>query len=141
VRTGGYLGIGCQHAYAHSTEQGAQELPAILKGSDMAVYSIFKALGLQVVVRPIFDLKNNWYFGLEKQDKYEGEVSRQLHKDLDFVGRNMGGVQTTEIGGEDSGPAEVLSEVDGDWYKIEWLTRPMWKSTGLVHLTVSRKHP
>ena len=45
---GGHLEIHCQHSYAHTTPEGSSSLPAILKGSDIAIYSIFFALSLPV---------------------------------------------------------------------------------------------
>ncbi len=53
MRDGGMLGIHCTHAYAHSTQSGGKALPAVLKGSDMAVYAVFRAHGLEVYVRPM----------------------------------------------------------------------------------------
>ncbi|KAB5566908.1 hypothetical protein GE09DRAFT_1284615 [Coniochaeta sp. 2T2.1] len=49
MRDGGILGIYCTHAYAHSTQSGGKALPAVLKGTDMAVYAVFRAHGLKVL--------------------------------------------------------------------------------------------
>ncbi|KAK0621834.1 hypothetical protein B0T17DRAFT_618232 [Bombardia bombarda] len=47
---GGRLGIICNHAYAHNSKPFAVALPGVLKGSDMAVYSVFRAQGLKIKV-------------------------------------------------------------------------------------------
>lgn len=51
--TGGFLGIYCQHAYAHSTDEGIVALPEALKGTDMAIYTVFLALGLDISIRGV----------------------------------------------------------------------------------------
>jgi hypothetical protein len=53
--TGGHLGIYCKHTYAHTNSDNAKAFPAILKGADMAVYTVFSALGLKLQVRAILD--------------------------------------------------------------------------------------
>lgn len=49
--TGGFLGFYCQHAYPHSSR--ASGLPDTLKGIDMMLYEIFRALGYKVDLRPV----------------------------------------------------------------------------------------
>ncbi|KAJ5322019.1 Oxoglutarate/iron-dependent dioxygenase [Penicillium brevicompactum] len=52
---GGILGIHCSHAYPHTSEGFSDLLPNALKGADLELFSIFKRLGIYVVVRPVFD--------------------------------------------------------------------------------------
>ncbi|KAF2795417.1 hypothetical protein K505DRAFT_382401 [Melanomma pulvis-pyrius CBS 109.77] len=121
---GGYLGICCQHAYAHSTPEGVKSLPAILKGSDMAVYSIFLALGLDISVRPILSLEDNWFF-----DFYD-------INDQNYVGDKLRQIKLTEAGNyEDEDSNEILREFGGKWLKVNWLTHPTSKNVGFVHMT------
>lgn len=54
--TGGFLGIYLQHPYAHSTDEGIDALPGALKGTDMAIYTVFLALGLDISIRPVLKL-------------------------------------------------------------------------------------
>ena len=51
------LGFFCHHQYAHSHESGRFFIPAAFKGVDLAVYSVFRALGLDVGVHPIVQNK------------------------------------------------------------------------------------
>ena len=69
---GGLLGIWCSHAYAHSHSQSIHNLPSSLKGVDMAMYEIFRALGLQVTVRPILDERTRDYFDDSEDDRVPG---------------------------------------------------------------------
>lgn len=52
---GGVLGIYCSHAYPHAAENAQQLLPGGLKGSDLALYCVFKSLKLKVGVLPVLD--------------------------------------------------------------------------------------
>ncbi|KAI9776050.1 MAG: hypothetical protein M1839_000653 [Geoglossum umbratile] len=56
MKDGGVIGIYCSHKYAHTTSDAGLRLPFALKGSDLTVYSIFRALGVPVKSRPIIDL-------------------------------------------------------------------------------------
>lgn len=93
----------------------------------MAVYSVFLALGLSMDIRPILDLKDNWFFGR----RYKRE------RGLDFVGDQLKPIETTETGGYEEGYEEVLDSFKGGWLKINWLTEPVSNNVGFVHLTVS----
>ncbi|KAJ4356849.1 uncharacterized protein N0V89_004886 [Didymosphaeria variabile] len=145
----GNLGIFCQHAYAHSTEEGAKALPGILKGADMAVYSVFQALGLDISVRPIYDLKHNHMFDDYDPDKPDswsddGEVETE-DEDEDnveksFVGNSCGEIIFTPVG-YDALRQEILDEADAHWLKIKWLTKPASRDISFVHVTVSTSCP
>lgn len=53
---GGHIGYFCSHAYPHTaTTKLIFMAPDNLKGADMAMYSIFRSLGLSVSFRPAFD--------------------------------------------------------------------------------------
>ncbi|KAJ5344800.1 hypothetical protein N7452_002804 [Penicillium brevicompactum] len=58
LNMGGILGIHCSHAYPHTSEGFSDLLPNALKGADLEIYSIFKQLGMRVVIRPVVDSKN-----------------------------------------------------------------------------------
>ncbi|KAL8671579.1 MAG: hypothetical protein Q9168_003923 [Polycauliona sp. 1 TL-2023] len=60
MRFGGRLGFFCQHAYAHSTEAGRKLIPGAFKGVDLAVFSAFVGLGLEVDVNPILHKEEGW---------------------------------------------------------------------------------
>ena len=116
----------------------------------MAVYSVFKALGLEIVVRPIFDLENNYEF----QDRRENESDAGSDEESDnidvstknnleegtkksFVGNALGKVITTEAGGFEESNEEILQAAGGRWLNVKWLTKPKSREVSFVHLTVS----
>lgn len=51
--SGGIIGFYCAYKYAHHTSRAHALLPWALKGVDVAIYSVFRSLGLEVSVRPI----------------------------------------------------------------------------------------
>ena len=50
---GGVLGFCCTHQYAHTNSSSAIRIPRVLKGMDMALYAVFRALGLRLDVLPV----------------------------------------------------------------------------------------
>ena len=81
---GGTMGIGLGHAYAHTVGKHIHNLPAALKGVDMAIYEVIKALKLEVRIRPILPggtehvLGNDYW---KDEDEPESDlVGTQLHK-------------------------------------------------------------
>lgn len=56
---GGVLGFFCSHAYAHTYGEDRVRLSRSLKGVDMALYVVFRALGLKIDVLPIFENPEN----------------------------------------------------------------------------------
>ncbi|KAF2635634.1 hypothetical protein P280DRAFT_436898 [Massarina eburnea CBS 473.64] len=127
---GGYLGVGCQHAYAHSTPKGISSLPGVLKGSDMAVYSVFKALGLDVTIRPVLQLD-------ESGDGCSLVISvNEDHLDEDFIGHSLSELVITERGGNGDCPGQlILNEFGGSWMSVNWLTYPVHDEYNLAHAT------
>ncbi|KAF2275872.1 uncharacterized protein EI97DRAFT_474463 [Westerdykella ornata] len=128
---GGYLGIFCQHAYAHSTVEGVKSLPAVLKGADMAVYTIFKALDLPTSIRPFLYI-DDWY-----HPTFDWRSQRLSDTSTTYVGGKMRPLVITERGGEGDGPDDILPSFEGDWLKVNWLIKPV-KDTAcvnLIHLT------
>lgn len=65
---GGTLGFFCHHQYAHSQESGRKSIPMAFKGVDLAIYSVFQALGLTVGIHPIVKNKSKSMGGLSIQD-------------------------------------------------------------------------
>lgn len=56
---GGRLGFYCHHLYAHNNDQSEGLMPYALKGIDVAIFSVFQKLGLDVSVLPV--LQGDWY--------------------------------------------------------------------------------
>lgn len=59
IVAGGILGVNCSHAYPHASSQAQGLLPKGLKGADLAVYSVFKSLGIDVHVLPVLRQKHD----------------------------------------------------------------------------------
>ncbi|OAG10945.1 uncharacterized protein CC84DRAFT_1084719 [Paraphaeosphaeria sporulosa] len=131
MSNGGYLGIHCQHAYAHSTKEGAQQLPGVLKGSDMAVYSVFQSLRLEIEVKSVLDSQNGLFRDQYRYYDDSDETTRK--KDLSYI-RRLGEVVVTETGGYEEPLQEIIDEF-GDAVDVLWLTQPRHANVGMVHLT------
>jgi hypothetical protein len=153
---GGRLGIFCQHAYAHTHEDGARALPAVLKGSDMAVYTVFQALGLRTQVRAILDLRHksrseslNDFFSArmerEEENAYLSESGGYEMEPLIFQTHSVVG----SLGGYGASEAIVETEKDmedvvkewvresrGSFMKIVWVNEPHHSGLDMTHLTV-----
>ncbi|KAJ4299289.1 hypothetical protein N0V90_004533 [Kalmusia sp. IMI 367209] len=129
---GGTLGVFCQHAYAHSTPEGIEALPGVLKGSDMAVYSVFLALGLNVCIRPVLDLFPSEFF---REWEWAKSYEQDECADKDFIGLGLKELQVSEIGILEEPPENILGYWGGDWLKVNWLTQPTKKNINFVHLT------
>ena len=134
LATGGYLGVFCSHAYAHNTVEGGESLPAVLKGADMAVYSVFQALGLDVEVCNVLDKVNDPW--LEAEDRGgKNSICRKYNR----VGK-LGQLKTTDTGGWESHSwHDILDDFSHNETTVNWLTDPPTKylNPGFVHLTVS----
>jgi len=117
----------------------------------MAVYSVFKVLGLDISVRPIYDLKNDYIFEDYDPDDPHSYNNYSINEEGDhkagkedeenvksFVGNSCGQVQLTEVGGYDTSREEILAEANARWLKVKWLTKPASSNISFVHLTVSR---
>ncbi len=52
MKDGGVLGFACDHVYVNSKLNDISDIPSLLKGTDSIIYSVAKALGIEVTVRP-----------------------------------------------------------------------------------------
>ncbi|KAI0595483.1 hypothetical protein F4775DRAFT_569220, partial [Biscogniauxia sp. FL1348] len=125
---GGYIGIYCTHAYPHNSEQGRKSLPGILKGADMAVYTVFHALGLQVKVKTVLD------------DDEANEIMEERGANASLGSRigSWNNIRTTSTGGWDGHEWEdIIRCFPHHQVKVNWLTerREEFKKMGFVHLT------
>jgi len=77
---GGILGFFCHHQYAHSQESGRKSIPMAFKGVDLAIYSVFQALGLKVGIHPTIENRSHNMGGLSAKDlmspssRYDGDL-------------------------------------------------------------------
>ncbi|KAF1969278.1 hypothetical protein BU23DRAFT_591683 [Bimuria novae-zelandiae CBS 107.79] len=130
---GGSLGIFCQHAYAHSTPEGIEAFPGVLKGVDMAVYSVFLAIGLHISVRPVleFSLRDEYddYYDMDDEDPATDDCAEK-----NFIGRQLKSLVVSDAGGYEESRKEVLESYGGEWLNVNWLTNAKHKNIGYVHM-------
>lgn len=141
ISSGGYLGVFCTHAYAHNTKEGGDALPAVLKGADMAVYEVFRALGLAIEVRTVLDDKRPLEEEEENKDmcEDEDEEQREIRRPYRCIG-NVGNLVVTEMGeDEDDFFLEISGQFSSDRLDVNWITNlpNEGRNVGLVHMTVS----
>ncbi|KAF6224617.1 hypothetical protein HO173_012960 [Letharia columbiana] len=79
---GGILGFFCHHQYAHSQRSGRKSIPGAFKGVDLAIFSVFHALGLKVGVHPIIENRSENMGGLSARELMRG---RTVPREGDFV--------------------------------------------------------
>ncbi|KAL8772410.1 MAG: hypothetical protein Q9209_002361 [Squamulea sp. 1 TL-2023] len=93
MRKGGYIGFFCHHAYAHSAESEHERISGKLKGVDLAVYSAFCALALEVSIRPVLHKTADSsghklrvpYGGLSVKKLFAGSKKTRPADNVDFV--------------------------------------------------------
>ena len=72
ILPGGTLGFFCNHQYAHTSRSGRKAIPMAFKGFDLAIYSAFKALGLNVGVHPVIRNRSSSLGGLSVAELMDG---------------------------------------------------------------------
>ena len=128
-------------SYAYPYSPNCDDLPKsdeiVLKGSDMALYAVFKSLNLDVAVRSILpDIKV-----MEGDyDDYDSDSGRGKMGPL--VGKSSharpGRIVITESGCHEDEVREWIQDYFCERRNITWITRPEWEGLGMVHGTVSR---
>jgi hypothetical protein len=104
LKTGGYLRKYCSHAYAHATTEGATALPAVLKGSDVIAFEVFRSLGVIVLVRPMLERMSEYEYD------YEFLEAPKLRTHEDFGDELATTSSTCVHHDDDSSLAEVYAE-------------------------------
>ncbi|KAI9873288.1 MAG: hypothetical protein M1830_000577 [Pleopsidium flavum] len=97
MKAGGVLGFFCSHEYAHTHGAPPVRLPRSLKGVDMALYVVFRALGLKIEVLPI----------LEKAAKHYGAKGY------------FGGIDAQDAGWKSSMSADKVYDLNLDYKTYE----------------------
>ncbi|KAF2472367.1 uncharacterized protein BDR25DRAFT_283777 [Lindgomyces ingoldianus] len=111
---GGHLGWKCSHAYAHGTNAGAAALPTVLKGSDMAIYEVFRSLDLPVCIRPVLQDISNFYSAGDL-----GEVEDL--QGLDHVGHDFGDPYTMDRYSNETTMRDYYDQYPHSLHKVTWL--------------------
>ncbi|KAF2029847.1 hypothetical protein EK21DRAFT_100911 [Setomelanomma holmii] len=121
---GGILGKYCSHAYVHATKEGASALPALLKGSDMVAFEVFRALGIMVLVRPVVE-------HISKHAQHINEMDEK-YRTHDHVGRELSAlVNTKSEWGDYMGVEEVYDQYPNDLMKVTSLNEPIAETKNL----------
>ena len=61
IVVGGVLGMFCAHAYPTTSNLAQILLPQALKGADLALYSSFESLGLEVEILPVLEDEEGYF--------------------------------------------------------------------------------
>ena len=155
---GGYLGIPCTHAYPHTIEESIPSLPAALKGVDMAVYETFRAIGLEISMRPILDVSHTIMEDMRQQAEWDADKDftwpchggkyRELYNnftepdDIDCIGSELRPIQTAGIG-EDTALHHIVEAWGShELGKVNWLVNyelrtMLKKQPALAYIAVS----
>ena len=131
------MGIYCSHAYPYRTsaifgEDGG--VRTTLKGTDMAMYAVFKTLGLEIQFKPVLhdisQIDCDYNEGLEDDEDDE--------EDLYIGDRPPGAAVLTPMGENEGDTADDVAKEFGTRARdgVHWVTTPLWKDLGMVHLTV-----
>ncbi|KAK2759945.1 hypothetical protein FQN54_002681 [Arachnomyces sp. PD_36] len=88
MREGGVLGSFCLHPYPHTGDTAASNFPKILKGTDMALFSAFKSLRLNVKVLPVLETRwrphdppDEWRFEVYSNECGEIDVYNSIDRE------------------------------------------------------------
>ncbi|KAF2499038.1 hypothetical protein BU16DRAFT_503041 [Lophium mytilinum] len=127
---GGFLGIYCSHAYAHTHEESIKHLPGSLKGSDMALYEIFKALNLEVDLKPILNDGALYDSDEDLPDSEEEDKSKRKR-----IGDKLYATEYSDVSTEWATKRELL-EAWGNHARetVVWLTRPKHSGVAMTYL-------
>ena len=136
---GGLLGFYCLHAYPHSTKtpRDAQLFPSVLKGVDLLLYSLLRALDLKVDIRPVLQDVSDVYWGDYDDDssrKQGDPYDEEMKTTMSYVRKTMDGIVVTETGGYEESTEEIL-EGFGNPVRVKWLNQPVAGQQGYVHMT------
>jgi hypothetical protein len=124
--------------------EGAESLPGVLKGADMAVYTVFKALGLDVEVCNVLDGAEEVWFDVETGSGSGSGSGSELEVDeiceIHYRLGRLGQLTITDEGGyEGANWNDILDDFSRRRQRISWLTGPpeKYRNPGFVHLAVS----
>ncbi|RDW90194.1 2OG-Fe(II) oxygenase [Aspergillus mulundensis] len=124
MTSGGVMGVPCTHAYPHTSHSASSMLPRGLKGGDLMVYSVLKALGIRVKVLPV----------LEKPRRYDDRE----HKGEELVGTDLWELSIDSCS-EVQESSDFYEVLDSAWpaYRakgIKWIPGHRHSKLALTHI-------
>jgi hypothetical protein len=115
IKTGGPLGIYCTHPYYHTRKLTQTLMPYSLRGIDAITFSVFRALGLKVLIAPVL--------GDEAWDEWE-QVREEKWMRKIYSEEGVGGdepMEEEESGEEDEGNGDK-TRVGKSWHKMRMVS-------------------
>ena len=105
----------------------------------MVTYEVFKALGIQVDVRPFLDLSQKREQGWFNEYDSNGNEHEGDYFEHDHFGKELAETIATELSTEYCSMKEVVEEFPNDQLKVKWLNEPVvnTKNVQFSYLTVS----
>ncbi|KAL8743108.1 MAG: hypothetical protein Q9184_008153 [Pyrenodesmia sp. 2 TL-2023] len=94
---GGRIGFFCHHQYAHAHKSARKSLPLAFKGVDLAIYSVFRSLGLSVGIHPIIRNRSKRTGGISMKQLLQDDDD---HADGDHVELLMDKLREEEENGD-----------------------------------------
>jgi hypothetical protein len=112
----------------------------------MAVYTVFKTLGLEIEVRAILDTDIP-----EFEDYYEEQQEDSLYCSEEYQGQPytppifqshavvaaLGGHGIADIGYGGEGLDEIVHAWSDDFREVQWVNKPRQSELDMIHLTVN----
>lgn len=146
MKDGRNVGVMGSHYYAHTEAAAIHKLPASLKGIDMAVFEVFRSLGLEPKGLPV--LQQGWWDEIHMGDPDPEEISCEecwvQHTKMARIGDGLSPLKVT--GPHDLIPSEcvesLLEVLPGtfDREDIAWLSqtpndiaKERWSLAAAVH--------
>ncbi|KAI9708275.1 MAG: hypothetical protein M1828_003011 [Chrysothrix sp. TS-e1954] len=138
MQKGGLLGVECEHAYPQNDESQTQLLPSRLKGADMAIYEVFKSVGLKCALRPVLD-DTEQREDMEECADYDSDIdveeAMSAELDKETIGEKPICLKVTDVGYDGDTWEDILSE----WQphtrdEITWLKKGGVSELALVHI-------
>ena len=112
--TGGIVGFFCHHQYAHSQDSGRESIPGAFKGVDLAIFSVFQALGLKVGIHPIIQNRSGNIGGLSAKDLMQDSTVPRKGDFVENCLKNLSGKSKRLRGTGNGGDVQMLYEEDDD---------------------------
>ncbi len=109
--------------------------PSILKGSDLYLYCVFVALGLEVQIRAVLDNDDDEDY----EERYEASETSCGGYDVWVSNFRCGtGAFATDTGGDESVPIEEAFAEFGHQEGVHWINGPdpSTREVGFYHLAV-----